>query len=504
MSRPPVSCVKWVDFSDHMFDTFLNVYAQGLFTDVTLVVANGGQLKACRMVLSMASKFFEDIFVTAFGSMGLVGGEMVGGMEHVIKIVIPDVSYAVMKHVLHFIYTGEVQMNARDMSDFFEACQMFRLKGLDYTNGNISGVKIGGSNIITTEQYDYEELQDDVSFTTEDPTTVEGLAIEETDVTVAVDSMTTEGDVLQKIIKVVQPEPETEKKSASEVENLTSFYEVQLNMGDLTATANDASIAKTSVLDSFDMDSEDMTPETSDFLTPSFDNDNDGGESSSAGQSSNKKRIKNCEYGERLEEAIESIVQGRTSFRTASIQYGIPKTVLWRKAIKVPNYKAERQDIPSPRKEAIEALKSGEKLLTISKRFDIPLSTLHRDKMKLFHEGTLPENVALMQRDKGSDFKDRVFEAALQCLNGSLSQSEAAKFYKLPKTTIWRKIRSLRSTSGSDAASCSTKIENQTDETQCSSERITKLGLIEMLDDQESEPLSEDDESLEPEYVVLV
>lgn len=167
MNRATISCVKWVDFSDHMFSTFLDVYANGLYTDVTLVPSDGGQLTACRMVLSMASKFFEDIFRTALTTMpascvGGGGGAGAGTSDPTqdVAVMIPDVSFAIMKHVLHFIYTGEVHMNAREMSDFFEACQLFGLKGLGYQNGNINGVKIAGSNIITPEQYEYEELQD--------------------------------------------------------------------------------------------------------------------------------------------------------------------------------------------------------------------------------------------------------------------------------------------------------------------------------------------------------
>lgn len=210
-----------------------------------------------------------------------------------------------------------------------------------------------------------------------------------------------------------------------------------------------------------------------------------------------KKRLKNVEYGEKLDEAIQTIIHGGASFRTASIQYGIPKTVLWRKAVKAPNYKADRFELPSPRKEAIEALKSGEKLLNISKRFDIPLSTLHRDKLRLFSEGALPENVILKQRDKGSDFKVRVLEAAQQCLAGAMSQSEAAKFYQLPKTTIWRKIRALRASEGGqmDASGGSSDM--------AADMMNVKPELVDVLDSGDDGTL-EQDEQLEADFVVMV
>lgn len=405
-----VSCVKWVDFDEHMSSTFLEVYVNALYTDVTLILADGSSLLASRMVLSMASKFFADIFQSAGSSLvALVGG----GLQE-IKVTIPDVKHSIMKHVLNFIYTGSVHMNAREMSDFFEACQLFRLKGLEYTNGDINGIKISGSNIISTstESYEYEELQDAFEESAPD----EGVGESE----------------------VVIPEVETmAEKSTVEVEDLNQYYEV-MDMDELETSTSQQELKPN--LPTFDVmvQSEELT--TSNQNNPS-DTDTSLNESGE-GSGSAKKRLKNCEYGDRLEEAINSIIHGGASFRTASIQYGIPKTVLWRKAVKVPNYKAERIELPSPRKEAIEALKSGEKLLNISKRFDIPLSTLHRDKIKLFSEGALPENVPLKQRDKTS--RDRVLEAAQQCIDGVLSQSEACKMYKLPKTTIWRKIKALR------------------------------------------------------------
>lgn len=206
-----------------------------------------------------------------------------------------------------------------------------------------------------------------------------------------------------------------------------------------------------------------------------------------------KKRLKNVEYGDKLDEAINTIIQGGASFRTASIQYGIPKTVLWRKAVKAPNYKADRFELPSPRKEAIEALKAGEKLLNISKRFDIPLSTLHRDKIKLFSEGALPDNVMLKQRDKGTDFKDRVLEAAQRCVAGLMSQSEASKYYQLPKTTIWRKIKALRERDGSG----NMQIIRSNTAVEADLSVSVKPEMIEVLESQE-------DGEMDPDYVAIL
>uniref|UniRef100_A0A8D8A789 Protein tramtrack, alpha isoform n=1 Tax=Culex pipiens TaxID=7175 RepID=A0A8D8A789_CULPI len=464
-----VSSVRWVDFTEHMSSTFQEVYANSLYTDVTLVLSDGSCLQASRMVLAMASEFFEDIFSSASSSMVALLG---GGLQE-IRVVIPDVRYAVMKQVLNFVYTGQVHMNGREMADFIEACQLFQLKGLSYKNGDINGIKISGSNIITPEQYEYEELQD--AFAEEVP-----------------DDGVVESEV--GLGETVVPEVENvAEKTAVVGDGLNQYYEVQvMDMEELETSTSGQDIKPA-------MASFTVLEQSEDLANQTHESDSSMNES---GEGSAKKRLKNCEYGDRLEEAINSIVQGGVSFRTASIQYGIPKTVLWRKAVKVPNYKAERLELPSPRKEAIEALKSGEKLLNISKRFDIPLSTLHRDKLKLFSEGALPENVPLKQRDKTS--RDRILEAAQQCIDGVLSQSEACKLYQLPKTTIWRKIKALRAaerikTEGGASMEVEAHVEGGSSTTR--RDGTVEL-LVETLDQDEAAGKVEHLE--EQEYVVLV
>ena len=55
----------------------------------------------------------------------------------------------------------------------------------------------------------------------------------------------------------------------------------------------------------------------------------------------------------------------------------------------------ERVNLPKnkARIRAMEALKKGFTLDAISRKFKIPVSTLHRDKLALFKSGKLPENV---------------------------------------------------------------------------------------------------------------
>lgn len=142
-----------------------------------------------------------------------------------------------------------------------------------------------------------------------------------------------------------------------------------------------------------------------------------------------------------MEQAINEIITNNTSFRIVSEKYNIPKTLLWRRAKKVGYVKMEKQK-DDTRLMAIEAIKQGESLISLSKRFNIPISTLHREKLKLYEKGLLPESVNLKNRSRGEDYDERLRSAIAEILNGK-SQNEIAKKYNIPKTTIWRIIKKM-------------------------------------------------------------
>lgn len=140
-----------------------------------------------------------------------------------------------------------------------------------------------------------------------------------------------------------------------------------------------------------------------------------------------------------IEQAINEVITNNTSFRIVSDKYQIPKTLLWRRARKQGYVKMERK-LDEVRLQAIESIKQGESLVNLSKRFNIPISTLHREKLKLYDKGLLPDNVNLKNRSRGEDYEERLRCAIAEILNGK-SQNEVAKKYNIPKTTIWRIIK---------------------------------------------------------------
>lgn len=148
---------------------------------------------------------------------------------------------------------------------------------------------------------------------------------------------------------------------------------------------------------------------------------------------------------EQVKAAIEDIIQNKISFQQASDKYSVSKTLLWRLAQTSPEYHLNRSATHNPELNQIvlEALKSGETLLSISKRYSVPVSTLHRRKSLLYEQGELPENVRIKQRNRGEDFSERLEQAIHDVNNLGVSQTEASKKYKIPKTTIWRRLKRL-------------------------------------------------------------
>lgn len=148
---------------------------------------------------------------------------------------------------------------------------------------------------------------------------------------------------------------------------------------------------------------------------------------------------------EQIKNAMDDIIHNKISFQTAAERYGVSKTLLWRLCQTSQEYHTNRHAHNNPELNNIilDSLKSGETLLSISKKYNVPVSTLHRRKSMLYEQGELPENVRIKQRNRGEDFSDRLQRAINDVSVQGMSQTEAAKKYRIPKTTIWRRLRGL-------------------------------------------------------------
>uniref|UniRef100_A0AAG5DC88 BTB domain-containing protein n=1 Tax=Anopheles atroparvus TaxID=41427 RepID=A0AAG5DC88_ANOAO len=445
--KSAISSVKWDNFGDHMLRIYTGIYKNVQYTDCELILADG-QLRASRMVLGMASSFFETIFAATSNQPVAV--------TEPLMVLIPDLTVSSMRYVLQFIYMGEVKLRPEDMPSFLDACYLLHIRGLKSNEGRVQGASITDSN---PEMYEPPHI--DATNITSDPgaylmsvahSVDDGSnAVQEAERDLAAETSFGPIGLQTAIAEISAPSfPISEGTVALEPSN-AQYYDVieehrmkevaeQQQQDDEGANHFDES-GNLSCMES-------MVPDEMEELNSSNTEDlTDTGAKEPSDENSN------ASYAERLEMAIKAVVSCGMSFRAASFTYNIPKTVLWRKTVKISRpVKPQQHQLPSPRRDAIEAIKAGEKLLNVSRRFDIPISTLHRDKIRLYSEGELPDTVALKQRDKGEKFKQRVIEAAQKCLDGAMSLSEAARAYSLPKTTIWRKIGSLKEKPGNSSS----------------------------------------------------
>ncbi|BFF97047.1 uncharacterized protein DMAD_05538 [Drosophila madeirensis] len=150
-----------------------------------------------------------------------------------------------------------------------------------------------------------------------------------------------------------------------------------------------------------------------------------------------------------LDLAADAVIIEGLSLQKAADRYDISKTVLWRRVRTNPAYMRSNRERPSL-SEAYERLKTGDSLKNISQDLGIPMSTLHRHKVRLSAQGRLPDFVACRRRDTTpkDELREKLAKAVHACLNEGMSQNHAANLFEIPKSTLWRHLQ--RKMSGAD------------------------------------------------------
>ena len=123
---------------------------QDYLCDVTLVTKDDKEFKAHRNVLSAASPFF----------CKLLQSDMKENREGIVRF--EEISGAVMKDVLEFIYTGTVKVTQENSEDLVAAANYFLIPGLKTVSGRFLERQMTKSNCISTfyfaEIYQCDEL----------------------------------------------------------------------------------------------------------------------------------------------------------------------------------------------------------------------------------------------------------------------------------------------------------------------------------------------------------
>ncbi|XP_030751941.1 protein tramtrack, beta isoform-like isoform X17 [Sitophilus oryzae] len=105
----------WDNFHKNMSSGMNSLLENEDLVDVTLAV-EGKYLKAHKMVLSVCSPYFKELF-------------KVNPCQHPI-VFLKDVSYVAISDLLQFMYQGEVQVSQDNLTTFIKTAEALQIKGL--------------------------------------------------------------------------------------------------------------------------------------------------------------------------------------------------------------------------------------------------------------------------------------------------------------------------------------------------------------------------------------
>lgn len=436
--------VKWLDYTQNLMETQKLIFESNEMFDVIIGVGPN-RFKAHQLVLSACSDFLKEALAAA-------------GTAHHLQmatIMIPDLNPKLVDPLLEFMYTGEAFVNSAILSEFLEACSFLRIRGFISYDCLVNGIRLQQDpKRVTSPVPDEEDAQDesetDIKNDMVMPQTFDIIS------NVVVD------DNLDYSLKEFNIEVEHLNKSS---DNATITFPEQVMTGETAATEE--------YLEEEDEMAHSTNPKSEPEILKPFQNNGESRQTKSYTEETLNKAIEDVRSGasvvdaaakfdvprstiysklrqskdpvyrkyrtSHLEDAARAVTESGITLKDASLQFDVSKTVLWRMLKKTSSYKPEER-FPALRTEAIEAIKSGDTLISISKRFNIPLATLHRDKVRLHTEGRLPDNCKLTRRESGISYQKRL-RAAIQSCRSGMPQKTASELHKVPKTTIWRHLQ---------------------------------------------------------------
>merc|ERR1712179_231012 len=140
-------CLNWNGYDANIRESFKKLReGQGL-SDVTLVTDDGQHIKAHKIILSVGSYFFSDMFMKSNHSNMLV--------------YLKGISSDKLEPVIDFIYNGEAFITQERMKAFIETGKELKVKGLE---GELTGVSENSTEDIGSE-LKYEDYGNEKVFT---------------------------------------------------------------------------------------------------------------------------------------------------------------------------------------------------------------------------------------------------------------------------------------------------------------------------------------------------
>ncbi|XP_059089219.1 zinc finger and BTB domain-containing protein 14-like isoform X4 [Tigriopus californicus] len=135
-------CLRWNDFETNISAAFKELRQDKDFFDVTLTVDDDPNhvLQAHKVILSACSPFFRNVLLRQNAAMG------VAGFSHPHPLVyLRGVSYEDLKHIIDFMYYGEVNVAQDDLQAFLQVAEDLKVKGLTQADSNSSSAPSSSS-----------------------------------------------------------------------------------------------------------------------------------------------------------------------------------------------------------------------------------------------------------------------------------------------------------------------------------------------------------------------
>ncbi|XP_012259404.2 uncharacterized protein LOC105687991 [Athalia rosae] len=384
-------CFKWSDYENHVPCVIRQLLEENCMVDVT-VSADGHKIHAHRIVLSACSTLFQDLLNQVH--------------EDSPTIILSDIAAQDIRCIIDFMYNGEVSIPVENISSLLEAAHFLKIRGLMEIDGLDET-----DTTLSVEDFNEEAVESLSELNETEEQELQALQQEYESVPDPLDRKNVSTSSFKK-----KRRRDTIKKEYSEDMLMAAIDDLKAGHTLIEAATKHG------------------IPRSTLYMR-----------AKALGLHLNASRN---EYSpECMKAAINSVLEG-SSLQQASEMFSIPKTVLWRRIQKegyqILGQRTEmRKSYDADKREAaVKALERGENLTKVSLQFQIPKTTLFRDKARLVDEGKLPLSFWKKRKTENEDLKkSRLEQAVAACKGGKMSQAAASMTYHIPKTTIWRRLQ---------------------------------------------------------------
>ena len=146
-------CLKWHDYQQNIFDTFVKLRTDESFCDITLVADDEKKFEAHKLVLSSCSQYFKNILKVNMHPQPI--------------LCVVGVKSVVLNQILDYMYLGEVQLHEDHLDEFLSIAQKLQLNGLLASQAKTDNMKNSGIDAENSKSSKLESNKDKVKIETE-------------------------------------------------------------------------------------------------------------------------------------------------------------------------------------------------------------------------------------------------------------------------------------------------------------------------------------------------